>query len=180
MSFQIKKTFVVCLALGFIVVCNSCGGSNSANTPLMSIYLSPAAPTLAVNSSIFISAKTTPSLPEYYSTMTWSIQGYPTQTDCTEAVPNAQEAPAMSDCPNGWLAWEPPLAGYTQTGVYYTARLLPVLTKSCARNNCGPLNQPKFPGKRERDGNGRTVGLALNQSFTDADSLADTKILSGK
>jgi hypothetical protein len=147
LSFQIKKTVVVCLAMGFIVVCNSCGGSNSANTPPLSIQLSPAAPALAVNSSIFISAKTTPSLPEYYSTMTWSIQGYPTQTDCTEAVPDAQEAPAMSDCPNGWLAWEPPLAGYTQTGVYYYGPAAPgtyqVLVQGAIAD---PLTSQSFQG----------------------------------
>lgn len=56
--------------------------------------------------------------------MTWSIQGY-SQTECTEAVANAQEAPSMSGCPNGWLAWEAPLAGYTLTGVYYYGPAIP-------------------------------------------------------
>lgn len=147
MSFQSKKMVEVCFVIGLLFICASCGGSTSANTPLMSIYLSPAAPTVAVNSSIFISAKTTPSLPEYYSTMTWSIQGYPTQTDCTEAVPNAQEAPAMSDCPNGWLAWEPPLTGYTQTGVYYYGPAAPgtyqVLVQGAIAD---PLTSQSFQG----------------------------------
>ncbi len=107
MSFQIQKTLAVCFVIGLLILCTNCGGGNSLNTPPLSIRLTPSAPTLAVNSAIFISAKTTPSLPEYYSTMTWSIQGYPSQTACTEAVPNAQEAPLMLDCPNGWLAWEP-------------------------------------------------------------------------
>ncbi len=119
MSFQIKTTVVVCFVIALVAVCTHCGGSNSVNTPALSIQLTPSEPTLAVNSSIFISAKTTPALPQYYGTLTWSIQGYQSQTDCTEAVPNAQEAPSMSDCPNGWLAWEPPLTGYTLSGVYY-------------------------------------------------------------
>jgi hypothetical protein len=124
-SFQSKKMLEVCFVIGLLFICASCGGSNSLNTPPLSIRLKPSTPTLAVNSSIYISATTTPSLPEYYSTMSWSIQGYQSQTDCTEAVPNAQEAPSMLDCPNGWLAWEPPLTGYTQTGVYYYGPVAP-------------------------------------------------------
>jgi len=147
LSFQIKRTVVVCFAVGLIIVCSNCGGSNSANTPPLSIRLTPSAPTLAVNSSIFISAKTTPSLPEYYSTMTWSIQGYPTQTDCTEAVPNAQEAPAMSDCPNGWLAWEPPLTGYAQTGAYYYGPAAPGSYQVLVQGTIAdPLTSQSFQG----------------------------------
>ena len=118
LSFQ-RKAILIGAVLALIFICTNCGGSNSTNPVPLSIRLSPAAPVVAVNSSIFIGAKTTPILPEYYSTMTWSIQGYQSQTDCTEIVANAQEAPAMPDCPNGWLAWETPLPGYTVTGVYY-------------------------------------------------------------
>ncbi len=115
----LKKEIIIGFILGFVVFYTNCGGSNSTNPVPLSIRLSPTAPVVALNSSIFIGAKTTPILPEYYSTMTWSIQGYQSQTDCTEIVANAQEAPAMADCPNGWLAWETPLPGYTVTGVYY-------------------------------------------------------------
>ena len=38
-----------------------------------------------------------------------------------EIVANPWMAPAMSGCPNGWLAWEQPFTGYTPTGVYYYA-----------------------------------------------------------
>ena len=112
------------LVLGSIVVyaLTNCGGGGSSNAPApLSIQLSPSAPSLAVNSSVLISAQTMPSLPKYYSTLTWSIQGYRSPTDCVEVVFNPQMAPAMSGCPNGWLAWEQPQTGYTPTGAYYYA-----------------------------------------------------------
>lgn len=106
------------LVVGLIVVCSltNCGGSSSNTPALLSIQLSPAAPSLVVNSSILISAQTTPPLPKYTGTFTWSI---PSQPNCTEVVVNPQEAPPLAGCPTGWLAWEPPLTGYTPTGVYY-------------------------------------------------------------
>jgi hypothetical protein len=112
------------LVLGSVFVCalTNCGGGDSSNGPMpLSIQLSPSAPSLAVNSSVLISAQTTPSLPKYWGALTWSIQGYRSPTDCSELVPNPQMAPAMSGCPNGWLAWEQPFTGYTPTGVYYYA-----------------------------------------------------------
>ncbi len=119
---ELKKA--LWLVLGSIVVCalTNCGGGRSSNAPApLSIQLSPSTPSLAVNSSVLISAQTTPSLPKYFGTLTWSIQGYRSPTDCSEIVANPQMAPAMSGCPNGWLAWEQPLTGYMPTGVYYYA-----------------------------------------------------------
>jgi len=112
------------LVLGSIVVCalTNCGGGSSSNAPApLSIRLSPSAPSLAVNSSVLIIAQTTPSLPKYFSTLTWSIQGYPSANDCSEVVFDPQMAPAMSGCPNGWLAVEQPQTGYTPAAVYYYA-----------------------------------------------------------
>jgi hypothetical protein len=80
---------------------------------------------LGINSSVLISAQTAPALPKYLGTLTWSIQGYQQSTDCTEAVENPQMAPAMSGCSSGWLAWEPPLTGYTPTAVYYYSPATP-------------------------------------------------------
>jgi hypothetical protein len=117
-----KKVLTLWLVLGSVAVCavTSCGGSSNAPAPL-SIRLSPSATSLAVNASVFIDAQTTPSLPKYNSTLTWSIKGYASPTDCTELVFNPQMAPAMPGCPNGWLAMEQPMTGYTPTGVYYYA-----------------------------------------------------------
>ena len=115
------------LVLGSIVVCaltNCGGGSSNAPAPL-SIQLSPSAPSLAVNSSVLISAQTAPSLPKYFGWLTWSIQGYPSINDCSEVVFDPQMAPPMSGCPNGWLAVEQPQTGYTPTGVYYYASTVP-------------------------------------------------------
>lgn len=117
-----KKT--LWLVLGSIVVCalTNCGGGSSSNAPApLSIQLSPSAPSLAVNSTVLISAQTTPSLPKYLGWLTWSIQGYPSANDCSEVVFDPQMAPPMSGCPNGWLAVEQPQTGYTPTGVYYYA-----------------------------------------------------------
>jgi len=121
---ELKKA--LWLVLGSIVVCalTNCGGGGSSPAPL-SIQLSPSAPSLAVNSSVLISAQTAPSLPKYLGWLNWSIQGYPSANDCAEVVFDPQTAPPMSGCPNGWLALEQPITGYTQTGVYYYASTVP-------------------------------------------------------
>jgi len=117
--------WLVQLVLASVAVCalTSCGSSNAPSR--LSIQLSPSAPSLAVNSAVAINAKTTPPLPKYFGWLTWSIQGYPSATDCTEVVFDPQMAPPMSGCPNGWLALELPMTGYTQTLVYYYASTVP-------------------------------------------------------
>jgi len=117
---ELKKA--LWLVLGSIVVyaLTNCGGGGSSNAPApLSIQLSPSAPSLAVNSSVPINAQATPPLPKYFGWLTWSIQGYPSPTDCTEYAVDPQMAPPMSGCPNGWLAMEQPMTGYTPTGGYY-------------------------------------------------------------
>jgi hypothetical protein len=116
---DMKKALALWLALASVAVCalTSCGSSNAPAR--LSIQLSPSAPSLAVNFSVAINAQTTPPLPKYFGWLTWSIQGYPSPTDCTEYAVDPQMAPPMSGCPNGWLAMEQPMTGYTPTGGYY-------------------------------------------------------------
>ncbi len=111
------------------------GGSSNAPAPL-SVRLSPSAPSLAVNSSVLISAQTTPSLPKYFGWLTWSIQGYPSINDCSEVLFDPQTAPPMSGCPNGWLAVEQPQTGYTPTGV---SRVLKCDDRGC--ENAGRMRR---------------------------------------
>ncbi|MGC2112322.1 MAG: hypothetical protein WA655_22575 [Candidatus Korobacteraceae bacterium] len=115
-----RLSLLVTSLLLFVVT--GCGGGNSSNTPAaLTIQLSPAAPSVPVNASIAIDAQTSPSLPKYTGTLTWSIQGYSSPTDCTEVMGNPESAPPISGCPRGWLAWGPSLTGYTPLGVYYYA-----------------------------------------------------------
>jgi len=65
-----------------------------------------------------MSAQTTPTLPKYTGTLTWSI---PSQPNCAETVVNPAEAPPLPNCPSGWLASAVPLTGFTATAVYYYA-----------------------------------------------------------
>ena len=121
-----KKSVVVLrfvsglITVGLLTSCGSGGSSGIAN---LQIQLSPPAPSLAVNSSVLISAQTTPTLPDYFGTMSWSVQGYP---GCAESVPeDPQNAPPLSSCPNGWLAWEQTPSHFALTAIYYFAPSTP-------------------------------------------------------
>ncbi len=98
-------------------------GSSSGPRPL-SIQLTPSAPTVSVNSSVVLDAHTVPELPKYYGDTTWTVQGY--AEHCTEPALDPANAPPMSGCPNGWLAWEQP--GFPvppPTEVYFYAPATP-------------------------------------------------------
>lgn len=110
--------FLVGLFAAAMLAC----GSSSDSAPL-SIKLSPTAPTIAVNSSVVIKAQTFPELPKYYGSLTWTIHGF--GVSCIEAVANPTSAPPMPGCSSGWLAYAPPLTGYTPTAVYYYPATIP-------------------------------------------------------
>jgi hypothetical protein len=117
LSTFMKQVFVpVALSLLLFTV-TGCGSSSGPRR--LSIQLSPSAPTLAVNSSVAIDAETTPGLPKYFGSLTWSIQGYGFK--CTEVVSDPKTAPPMPNCPNGWLAYTQPMTGYTPTEASYYA-----------------------------------------------------------
>ncbi len=81
-----------------------CGGNSSAAPAPLLIQLSPPAPTLAVGTHIQITAQTTPSLPEYYGSMSWSIQGE-NPNICTQGL-ILSNPPDMTNCPNGVIAYQ--------------------------------------------------------------------------
>lgn len=100
----------VCLLTG-------CGGG-SGNTPApIQIQFSPSAPSIPVNSSIRITATTTPPLPTNYTgSGEWSIAG--DSSACIQALPS-------SACPSGTLAWNILPDGYVQLTVTYYASSTP-------------------------------------------------------
>ena len=120
-----KKALALWLFLVSITVSAFTNCGSSLGPARLSIQLSPSAVSLPVNSSASIDAQTTPSLPKYHGWLTWSIQGYPSATACTEVVLDPQMAPPMTGCPNGWLALEQPVTGFTTTSVYYYSPAVP-------------------------------------------------------
>ena len=112
-----KSTFARKVIPGVFLCCvlTSCGGSSSNTPGTLHIQLSPTSPTLAVNSSIAISAQTTPTLPvndpTYDGWMNWSIVGE-SQDQCTQTLPNPQ-------CPNGTLEWHIPIRSAPMEVTYY-------------------------------------------------------------
>ena len=49
--------------------------------------------------------------------MTWSVANSTNQ--CTEQVSDPTNAPPMSGCPNGWIAWEESPSEFPPQTVYY-------------------------------------------------------------
>lgn len=120
------KNVLIRIALSVLAVYALTGCGSSSGPKRLSIQLLPATPTVAVNSSIAINAQTTPSLPKYYGSMLWSIQGYQSPGQCTEYyVAGPQSAPPMPGCANGWFAMENPMTGYTPLGGYYHSPAVP-------------------------------------------------------
>jgi hypothetical protein len=119
------KNVLVGVALSVLAVNSLTGCGSSSGPKRLSIQLTPATQTLAVNSSVAINAQTTPSLPKYHGSMLWSIQDYQSSTECTEYVLDPQSAPPMPGCAKGWFAMENPFTGYTPTGGYYYSPALP-------------------------------------------------------
>ena len=115
-----KKSPVLWFVPSLIAVCllASCGGGGSSGPANLQIQLMPLAPSLAVNSSVLISAQTDPAMSGNFGTMTWSVQG---SSGCTEGVVAAQNAPPLSPCPNGWVAWEITPPPELALAVYYFA-----------------------------------------------------------
>lgn len=117
------KVIRLVLGLTIVAVLTNCGGGGGGSGPAsLQIQLSPPSPTLAVNSSVLISAQTAPQLPAYFATMTWGVLGSP---GCAEGVENAQSAPPLTPCPNGWLAWNLRPPPDVPTAVYYYAPAAP-------------------------------------------------------
>jgi len=113
-----KNVLVASFALGLFAACALTGcGSSTGGPGRLTIQLSPSAPTLTVNSSVRIDAQTTPDLPKYNGSLTWGIQGY--LDKCTEIVLDPLVAPAMPNCPNGWIAEEQPMVYGPMTQAYY-------------------------------------------------------------
>jgi hypothetical protein len=102
---------VLCLTLA------GCGGSSPAAPALLQIQLSPPAPTLGVGTYVSIRAQTTPNLPEFASSMSWSIQGE-SQNDCLQII-TPPALPNMANCPNGVLGYENTPASYIIGVDYY-------------------------------------------------------------
>jgi hypothetical protein len=101
----------------FICFLASCGGSSSNGPGTLQFAMTPTAPTLAVNSSITISAQPTPTLPKYYGSTAWSVVGE-SGGECTQVQPNPE-------CPNGTLAWNLVPTGYQVLQVTYYAPATP-------------------------------------------------------
>lgn len=105
-------------ALGFVslimtAALSACGGGQAGN---LAIQLSPSAPTLAVNSSVVISAQTSPPVGGSNSTLTWQVVGYSGQ--CTEGEDFPETAPPIPGCYNGYIAYSLTAPGPI-TSVYY-------------------------------------------------------------
>lgn len=112
--------------IGSFVICASlagCGGSSNGPATLQ-IQLSPSAPSLAINSSVLVTAQTTPSLPAHMSTMTWSVGNFSTQ--CTEGVTgDPSMAPPMPGCPDGWIAYGITPSEFPPEAAYYYSPATP-------------------------------------------------------
>jgi hypothetical protein len=100
-------------ALLVISLLASCGESSSPTPATLQITLTPSAPSIAVNSSVVITADTTPAFPKYLGQMTWSVPGE-SQALCIQAMPS-------SSCPNGTLTWEIRPPGFPPTQATYFA-----------------------------------------------------------
>src|SRR5215831_11473508 len=142
-----KKALTV-LVLSFVAVGMVTCYSSSGPAKL-SIQLSPRAPTLAVNSSIQISAETTPLLPKYYGSLQWGIQDYQQPADCTEQVEDPSIAVPMSGCPKGWLEIEFPFVGFTTTSAYYYS---PAMPTNCTVIVVGQITNPSSTQKIDYEG----------------------------
>jgi hypothetical protein len=104
-AFTFSSLFLAALLVG-------CGGGQAAN---LQIQLTPSAPTLAVNSSVVITAQTTPPISGASSTLTWNVVGYSGQ--CTEGETYPETAPPIPGCNNGYIAYQ--LGTTPITSVYY-------------------------------------------------------------
>jgi hypothetical protein len=104
-------------ALLVIGLLASCGGSSSTTPAPLQITLTPSAPSIVVNSSVAITAETTPTFPKYLGQMTWSVPGE-SQALCTQVMPS-------SSCPNGTLTWELQPPGFPPSAVTYYAPSTP-------------------------------------------------------
>jgi hypothetical protein len=112
-----KSAFARCcrllVPLSICLLIAACGGSS--NTPAnLQIQFSPAAPTVAVNSSIQITANTTPNFLQNDAQATWSIAG-----EGNECI----QAPPTSACPSGTLQWV--VTAYQPLTVTYNAPSTP-------------------------------------------------------
>jgi hypothetical protein len=110
-----KHVILVPIAVFAAGLLLGCGSSNGPRR--LSIQLVPSAPTLTINSYTIIDTQTTPELPKYYGSLTWSVQGY--TSTCTELSLDPQNAPPMPNCPNGWIAQEQPMVYGVVTNAYY-------------------------------------------------------------
>jgi hypothetical protein len=101
------------IAIGLLAGC----GGGSSGTANLQIQLAPSTPTVTVDSSVLISAQTTPVLSKYFGTMTWSVQG---SSGCAAGVAeDPQNAPPLSPCPNGYVLWGLTPPPDIPTAVYY-------------------------------------------------------------
>jgi hypothetical protein len=112
-----KRTGLVILGCLLALGLAGCGGSAS---PLV-VTLAPPSASISVNSSINIGLQSPTNLPQYTSSVTWSIQEYTSASSCTEFAPDPGNAPPMPNCPSGWLAYLQPLTGDSIEDVYYYA-----------------------------------------------------------
>jgi hypothetical protein len=129
----LSRLVLSCLAVGML----ACG--SSSGPARLSIQLSPAAPTIAVNSSIEINAQTSPPVPKYYGRLQWGIQDYKEPASCTEEVLDPTIAVPMPACPKGWLEIEVPFVGYTSTSANYYS---PDTATNCTVVVVGQITSP--------------------------------------
>ena len=108
-----KRGCITLVVLVLTAALAGCGGGNAGN---LEIQLSPSAPTLSINSSVQISAATTPSI-NSTSTLTWDVVGYSGQ--CTEGEAYPQTAPPIPGCNNGYIAYQITSPATPITTVYY-------------------------------------------------------------
>ena len=108
-----KKAGLVLVALMMTAALAACGGGQAGN---LQIQLTPSAPTLAINSSVVVSAQTTPPVGGSNSTLTWQVVGYSGQ--CTEGENYPETAPPIPGCNNGYIAYSLTTPGPI-TSVYY-------------------------------------------------------------
>jgi hypothetical protein len=112
-SLAVKKLFLIFSSSVLAALLVGCGGGQAAN---LQIQLTPSAPTLAVNSSVVITAQTTPPISGASSSLTWNVVGYSGQ--CTESETYPETAPPIPGCNNGYIAYQIG-TGAPITSVYY-------------------------------------------------------------
>ena len=103
-----------------VLVCSlmlSCGGS-SAPKPL-TVTFTPSSSSLGVNASAQQYIQTSPELPPYAHSVTWSIQEYQDSTRCTEEVLDSNVSHPIADCPYGWLEITTPVGRQNDLQAYY-------------------------------------------------------------